>query len=59
MTCSYLTLLPRTLAVKDIHVDLKVNSVEHTYQVKPNSLLMDQYLNVVVMSVIHITPKVD
>ena len=57
MTCSNLTLLPRTLAVINVHVDLKVNSVEHNYEVKPNSLLMDQYPNMVVMPVIHIMPR--
>ena len=57
MTCSNLTLLPRTSEVINIHVDLRVNSVEHTYGVKPNSLLMDRYPNMVVMPVIHIMPR--
>ena len=57
MTCSNLPLPPRTLAVINVHVDLKVNSAEHTYDVKPNSLLMDWYPNIVVVPVIHIMPK--
>ena len=45
------------LAVINGHVDLKGNSTEHAYEVKPNSPLMDQYPNMVIISVIHITPK--
>ena len=40
MTYSSLTLPPRILAVVSVHVDLKENSTEHTYEVKPNSFLM-------------------
>ena len=57
MSYSSLTLSPRTLAVINICVDLKGNSTEHTYEVKPNSLLMDQYPNMVIIPVIHITAK--
>ena len=57
MICCNLTLPPRTLAKINVHVDLKVHSAEHTYEVKPNSLLMDQYPIVVVMPVIHIMPR--
>ena len=39
MTSSSLTLPPRTLAELSIHVDLKENSTEHTYEVEPNSFL--------------------
>ena len=56
MNSSSLTLPSRMLAVLNIHVDLKGNSTEHTCEVKPNSLLMDQYPNMVIISVIHITP---
>ena len=56
MTYSSLTLPPRTLAVINVHVDLKVNSTEHNYEVKPSSLLVDQYSNMVIIPVIHITP---
>ena len=56
MTYSSLTLLPRTLAVINFHVDLKENSTEDTLKVKPNSLLMDQYPNMVIIPVIHIMP---
>ena len=41
MTLSSLTLLPRALAVINVHVDLKENSTEHIYEVKPYSFLMD------------------
>ena len=41
MTCSNPFLSSRTLAVINVHVDLKVNSAEDTYEVKPKSLLMD------------------
>ena len=54
MTYSSLTLPPRTLAVINVHVDLKGNSTEHTYEV--NSFLMDQYPNMVIIPVIHIMP---
>ena len=57
MTYSSLTLPPRTLVVIIVHVDLKEDSTEHTYEVKPNNLLMDQYPNMVIRPVIHITPK--
>ena len=56
MTNSSLTLPPRMLAVINVHVDLKGNPTEHTYEVKPNSFLMDQYPNMVIIPVIHITP---
>ena len=56
MTYSSLTLPPKTLAVINVHVDLKGNSTEHTYEVKPNSFPMDQYLNMIIIPVIHITP---
>ena len=55
VTYSSLTLCPRTVAVMNIHVDLKGNSMEHTNEVKPNSL-MYQYPNMVIIPVIHITP---
>ena len=55
MTYSSLTLPPRMLAVLNFYVDLKENSTVHTYGVKPNSLLMDQYPNMVIIPVIHIT----
>ena len=57
MTCSNLTLLSRTLAVVNVYVELKVNSVEHTHEVKPNSLLKDQYPNMLVITLIYITPR--
>ena len=53
---SSLTLPPRTLVVIIIHVHLKGRSTEHTYEVKWNSLLMDQYPNVVIIPVISIPP---
>ena len=56
MTYSSLTPPPRMLAVINIHEDLKGKSTEHTYEVKPNSLLMDQYPNMEIIPVIHITP---
>ena len=43
MTCSNLTLLPKTLEVINVYIDLKVNSAENSYEVKPNSFLLDQY----------------
>ena len=57
MTCSNLTLLPRTLTVINVHAYVKVNSAEHTCEVKLNILLMDWYPNTVVVPVIHITPS--
>ena len=57
MTYSSLTLPPRTLAVINAHVDLKGNSTEHTYEVKPNSLLMDQHPYMVIIPVTHRMPK--
>ena len=57
MAYSSLTLPPRTLAVINVHVDLKGNSTEYTYEVKPHSLLMDQYPNMVILPVIHIGLK--
>ena len=57
MTYCNLNLLPRTLAVINIHMDSRVNSAEHTYEVKANSLLMNQYPNMVVMPVINKTPR--
>ena len=56
VTCSSITLPPRTLAVVSVHVDLKENSTVHTYEVKPNGFLMDQYPNMVIIPVIHIMP---
>ena len=56
MTYSSLILPPRMLAVVGVHVDLKENFTEHTYKVKPNSFLMDQYPNMVIISVIHLMP---
>ena len=56
MTYSSITLPPRMLTVINVYVDLKGNSTELTYEVKPNSLLIDQYLNMVIIPVIHITP---
>ena len=56
MTCSSLLLPHRTLVVVSVHVDLKENSTEHTYEVKPNGFLMDQYPNTVIIPVIHIMP---
>ena len=56
MTYSGLILPPRTLAVVSVHVDLKEFSTEHTYEVKPNSFLMDQYSNMVIIPVIYIMP---
>ena len=57
ITYSSLTLPPRTLAVINVHLDLKVNYTEHTYEVKPHGLLMDQHPNMVIIPVIHITPS--
>ena len=57
MTYSSLTLPPRTLAVINVQVDLKGNSTEHTYEIKPNSFLMDQYPIMVIIPVTHMTPK--
>ena len=54
---SHHTLPPRTLAIVNVYVDLKGNSTKHTYEVKPNSLLMDQHPNMVIIPVIHITPE--
>ena len=48
--------LPRMLAVINAHVDLKGNSTEYTYEVKPNNPLMDQYPNMVILLVIHMIP---
>ena len=39
MTSSSLTLPPMTLAVIDVYIDLKGNSTEHIYDVKPNGFL--------------------
>ena len=36
---------------------MKGNSTEHAYEVKLNSPIMDQYPNMVIIPVIHITPK--
>ena len=52
MTYSSLTLPPRMLVAINVHVNLKGNSTEHTYEVKPNSFLMDQYLNMGMIPVI-------
>ena len=57
MTYSSLTFPPRMLAITNAHVDLKGNSMEHTYEVKPNSPLMDQYANMLIILDIHITTK--
>ena len=56
MTYSSLPLPSRMLAVINIHVDLKETSTEHTYEVKQNSLLVDQYANMVIIHVIYIMP---
>ena len=56
MTYSNLTLPPRMLASVSIYIYLKKNTSEHTYKVKPNSFLMDQYLNMVIIPVIYLTP---
>ena len=56
MTYSSLPLPPGMLAVINFYVDLKGNFTEHTYEVKANGLLMDQYSNKVIISGIHITP---
>ena len=56
MASSSLILPPRMLAVINVHVHLKENSTKHTYEVKSNGFLMDQYLNMVIMPVIHIVP---
>ena len=56
MTYSSLAMPPRILVVINVHVDLKGNSTEHTYEVKPSSLLMDQYPNMVIIPVIYTTP---
>ena len=45
------------LAVINVHVDLKGDSIENTYEVNPNSLFMDQYPNMVTIPVIHMTLK--
>ena len=47
---------PARMLVISVHVDLKENSTEHTYKVKPNSFLMDQHPNMVITPVIHIMP---
>ena len=57
VTYSSLTLPPRMLAVINVHVDLKGTPTEHPYEVKPYSLLMDQYPYMVIIPVICITPK--
>ena len=57
MDHSSVTLPPRMFAVIDVCVDLKGNSMQYTYEVRPNSLLMDQYPNMLIIPVIHITPK--
>ena len=56
MAYSSLILHSRMLVVINVYVDLKGNSTEHTYEVKPNSLLMNQYLTMVIIPGIHITP---
>ena len=56
ITYSSLTLPPRTLSVINVHEDLKGNSTEDAYQVKPNSFHMDQSPYMVIIPVIHITP---
>ena len=56
MTYSSLRLPARKLAVINIHADLKENSTEHTYEVKPNSLLMHQYPNMAIIPLIYIIP---
>ena len=43
MTYSSLTLPLRTLEVINVHVELKGSYTEHTYEVRPKSVLMDQY----------------
>ena len=57
MTYSSLTLPPKMLAVINIYVDLKGNCTEHTYELKPSSLLINQYPNMVTIPVILIMPK--
>ena len=57
MTYSSLNLPTRMLAVINVHVEMKGNSTEHIYEVKPKSLLMDQHPNMVIIPVIHITSK--
>ena len=53
---SNLILPPRTLAVVSVHVGFEENPSEHTYRVKPNSFLMDQYPNLVIIPVIYMMP---
>ena len=55
MTCSNIILPPRMLAIVSFYMDLKENSTEHTYKVRPNGFLMDQYPNMLITPVIHIT----
>ena len=54
MIYSSFILTPRMLALVSVHVDLKENSTGHIYEVKPNSFLMGQYPNLVIIPVIHI-----
>ena len=56
MTYSSLNLHPRMLDVINVYVNLKGNSTEHICEVKPYSLLMDEYPNMVIIPVIHIIP---
>ena len=56
MTYTNLILPPRMLVVLSVYKSLKENSSEHTYEVKPNKFLMDQYPNMVVIPVIYMMP---
>ena len=56
MTYSYLPLPPRMLAVINAHVDLK-GTLQNTPMKSNQSLLMDQYPNMVIIPVINTTPK--
>ena len=56
MTYYSITFLSRMLTVINVHVDLKGDSTECTYEVKPYSLLMVQYPNMVNIPVINIPP---
>ena len=57
MTCTCFILPPRMLTILNVQVELRGNPQDHTYKVKPNSFLTNQYQNMVVIHTIHILLK--
>ena len=58
MTYSSLNLPPMMLAVINVHVDLKENSMQNMpMKSKQTVFLMDEYPIMVIIPAIHITPK--